>query len=53
MIIFLKIVFQIFFMLAKLTKSPTQAAFLLSESSKSADLLDMNSEVGKQELKFR
>ena len=35
-------------MLAKITNSPTQAAFLLSESSKSADLLDMNSEVCNQ-----
>ena len=39
-------------MLAKITNSPTQAAFLLSESSKSADLLDMNSEVCNQQFKF-
>eukprot|EP00091_Calanus_sinicus_P008256 TRINITY_DN2010_c0_g1_i1.p1 TRINITY_DN2010_c0_g1~~TRINITY_DN2010_c0_g1_i1.p1 ORF type:complete len:331 (+),score=34.35 TRINITY_DN2010_c0_g1_i1:197-1189(+) len=34
-----------FFMLCKLTNSPAQAAFLLSEASKSKDLLDMNYEV--------
>jgi hypothetical protein len=41
----LLIIFDRFFMLCKLTNSPAQAAFLLSESSKSKDLLDMNNEV--------